>query len=129
MAIGFNKEDEQNGTDIDKYIGQWILIIDGDAQSGKLIEAHPDRILLMPYQAVNYYNSTPVCEIQRRGLPLMIYKADIKRVRPVSEQSSVEYCNYVNRRTHIDTLTKELEFMTKTRGIHLDEVYSEGSGI
>ncbi len=129
MAIGFSRTGEESGVDIDEYLGQWILIIDGDAQSGRLAEFHPDRILLMPYQSVNYHDSKPVWEIQREGLPLMIYKADIKRVRPTSEQSTIEHCNYMNRQTERDLLIKELEFFAKTKGVHLDEDYGDGSGI
>ncbi|MDD5699818.1 MAG: hypothetical protein PHH00_01335 [Candidatus Nanoarchaeia archaeon] len=130
MAVGFDRHSEDGGIDIDKYGGQWVLITDGDAQSGRLAEFHPDRILLMPFQAVNYHNSKPVWEIQREGLPLMIYKADIKRVRPISEQSTVEYCNYMNRQTERDLLIKELEFMAKTKGVvRSGEEYIDGLGI
>lgn len=130
MAVGFERDNrEKPETNYDSYKGTWVLVGDGDISSGQVTEVYPNRIVLMPYYAINPQGNRLVHEIVKEGLPCIVPINERTRIRPTSEQNTILYCNYMNRQAQRDLFTKELEFAVKTRGIYLDEDHSDGSGI
>lgn len=131
--IGFNREYEgepKPKRDYESYKNSWVVIGDGEICVGEVDDIHLGGVYLMPYYAVSPINGRDVHRIVREGEPYRIPLNERTKIRPTTEEEAIENCLIRNKHERRRLILEELEFMTKTKGLHLDdETFTDGSGI
>ena len=110
--IGFVSKEKEREIDIENYESLWVIIerINGSSVTGRLEKVFKDRVLLMPYQTVNFLNGQQRYEIARDGLPYLIERIDLSGIKQTSEENVQGFCDYSNNQYKREEFKKEIEF-------------------
>jgi hypothetical protein len=130
--IGFDRgyeKEEKPKVDYESYRNSWVVIGDGEICVGRVDDIHLGGVYLMPYYAIRPINGGDVHEIMREGLPFRIPLNERTRIRPTTEEETLENCRIRNIQTERRLLLEELDFRAKTKGVYKEETFTDGSGI